>query len=75
MEIHWSGIVDQRTDGDEIVSLEKTVLKLPPAHEGAPSLALIRKHQRGGHASPCSQRAFKHTEARASRFGRRVHCF
>jgi pimeloyl-ACP methyl ester carboxylesterase len=52
MEVHWSGIVDQRTDGDEIVSLEKTVLKLPPAHEGAPSLALIRKHQRGGPSRP-----------------------
>ncbi|MFT4974988.1 MAG: polyhydroxyalkanoate synthase [Myxococcota bacterium] len=52
MERLWSGEVEQRTDGDEVVRLYKEVVRLPPQTPGAPSLALVRKHLPGGATRP-----------------------
>lgn len=52
MEVVWAGEVEQRTDGDAVVRLHKERVRLPPETDGAPRLALVRKHLPGGPTRP-----------------------
>lgn len=52
MEEQWSGLVEQQTEGGDVVRLYKSVCLLPPAQPGGPSLAVIRKHLPSGPRLP-----------------------